>query len=193
MRSTNKRSSGVTFGPASSSRIRSSLRVRDSLSSRFCPLNLSIWVSCACLARSPPSGSTIAGFFNSCRNAGNAVLSPFCARSVRASSSSPVCVVPGLLTSFPPFTALVQVKAGSQQRGAGSQVHPLVYDLQFGVEGLQFIYLLALFKGFQPSLFPLQGIHLGHQRGYLSGTEILTNDSAVHLANTVVVASLPSH
>src|SRR6516165_7468063 len=170
MRSTNKRSSGVTFGPASSSRIRSSLRVRDSLSSRFCRLNLSIWVSCACLARSPPSASTIAGFLSNSRNAGSAVLSPFCARSVRASSSSPfvgpVCVVPGLLTSFPPFTALVQVKAGGQLRGAGSQVHPLVYDLQFGVEGLQFIYLLALFKGFQPSLFPLQGIHLGHQRGY---------------------------
>jgi hypothetical protein len=41
------------------------------------------------------------------------------------------------------------VKAGGQQRGTGSQVGHLVHDLQLGVEGLQFIHLLAFFKGFE--------------------------------------------
>jgi hypothetical protein len=87
----------------------------------------------------------------------------------------------------------VLVKAGGQQRGTGSQVDSLIYGFQISVEGFQFISLLALLKSFRSPLFPLQGIHLREQFGYFSGTDVLTYNSAVHLADAIVVASLPCH
>jgi hypothetical protein len=48
-----------------------------------------------------------------------------------------------LLTSSSPFAALVLVKAGSQQRGRGNQVNPLIHGFQVSVEGFERLFLLS--------------------------------------------------
>src|SRR5262249_48950446 len=143
--------------------------------------------------------STAAGSFSTSRSAGSAARSPFWARSVRSInlSSSFGLVVAGavaLLTSFPPFAALVLVVAGGEQRGAGQQIGPLRQGRQLRVQRGQLTLLVAQGQGGEAAPLPLQRVHLRGQFGHPSGPDVLAHDAAVDPPRPgVVAAALPAH
>src|SRR5262245_24824300 len=199
-RSARRRSAGVGSGPVSSPRSNSSLRISPSLNARFSPALALSRDNSACQARSPPHNSANPGSCIILRNKGRVAASPLSARlrNWRTSSGSAGAVASGslviLVTSLPPLAALVLLKAGGQQRGACHQVGQVVQFVYLAIEGVQFGPVGPPGSPFGFALLALDHVHFRRQLAHAPLPDVLTDNPAVDLRRSRVIApSLPSH
>ncbi len=85
------------------------------------------------------------------------------------------------------------MKPGGQQRGRRGQVGQVDQRRHVGLDGVEPCLLLCPGGplGFPPVAF--KGVELRGQLGNLAGADIFADNATAHLANAVVVASLPCH